>query len=222
MKLLLIEDDSELVGQLRPLLREAGYAVEWADNGLDGGFLAGEEDFDGIVLDLGLPRKSGLELLRELREAGKRTPVLILTARDSWQERVDGLKAGADDYLGKPFHAEELLARLEAVLRRHHGQSGNRLRYRGVELDLDRQRAVDATGREVRLTAIEFRLLRYLMLHPGRVFSKTVLSEHIYEEERLADSNVIEVYINRLRKYFGKDFIRTRRGQGYCLERSDD
>ncbi len=222
MKLLLIEDDSELVGQLRPLLREAGYAVEWADNGLDGAFLAGEEDFDGIVLDLGLPRKSGLELLRELRDAGKRTPVLILTARDSWQERVDGLKAGADDYLGKPFHAEELLARLEAVLRRHHGQSGNRLRYRGVELDLDRQRAVDATGREVRLTAIEFRLLRYLMLHPGRVFSKTVLSEHIYEEERLADSNVIEVYINRLRKYFGKDFIRTRRGQGYCLDRSDD
>jgi len=167
LKLLLIEDDADLVARLRPLLRRAGYAVEWADNGLDGAFLAAEEDYDGLILDLGLPQKSGLELL----------------------------------------------ARLEAVLRRHHGHSGNRLRHRGVVLDLDRQRAIDVEGREIQLTAIEFRLLRYLMLHPGRLFSKTALSEHIYEEE---------VYINRLRKYFGKDFIRTRRGQGYCLERADD
>lgn len=222
MRLLLIEDDGELVAQLRPLLRQAGYAVEWAENGVDAAFLAREEDFDALVLDLGLPQKPGLEVLKELRAAGRDVPVLILTARDSWQERVDGLKAGADDYLGKPFHGEELLARLQAILRRHHGISENRLRHGAVTLDLDRQRATDSAGREVTLTAIEFRLLRYMMLHPGRLLSKTELSEHVYEEERLGDSNVIEVYINRLRKYFGKDFIRTQRGQGYRLVDVDD
>ena len=217
MKLLLVEDDRALVDALKPDLRKAGYAVEWAANGIDGEFLGLSEDFDCIVLDLGLPGKNGIEVLGHWRENGLQTPVLVLTARDSWQERVDGLKAGADDYLGKPFHVPELLARIEAIVRRRFGRSANHLEHNGVQLDIDSQTATDAAGKEYRLTAIEFRLLQYLLLHPGKILSKTVLSEHVYEEEDLRDSNVIEVYINRLRLYFGKDFIKTHRGQGYQL-----
>lgn len=217
MRLLLVEDDARLVARLRPELNKAGYAVECSDNGVDAEFLALQEDFDGIILDLGLPQKSGLEVLKSWRDSQLDTPVLILTARDSWQERVDGLKAGADDYVGKPFHFEELLARLQAILRRRSGQADNHLVYHQLTLDLDRQLATDGQGREIQLTAIEFRLLRYLMTHPGKILSKTTLSEHIYEEDRLKDSNVIEVYINRLRHYFGKAFIETYRGQGYKL-----
>ncbi|MBC8210460.1 MAG: response regulator transcription factor [Gammaproteobacteria bacterium] len=217
MKLLLVEDDAELVRQLRPALKKAGYVVEHADNGVDAEFIASEEDFDGIILDLGLPQKSGLEVLKSWRAAKRDTPVVILTARDSWQEKVDGLKAGADDYIGKPFHVEELLARLEAVLRRRFGQIENSLKYRDLVLDLDTQCVTTAEQQQIQLTAIEFRLLRYLMTHPGKILSKTVLSEHIYEEEQLRDSNVLEVYVNRLRHYFGRDFIKTHRGQGYQL-----
>lgn len=217
MRLLLAEDDAHLVEQMRPALLKAGYVVEWADNGIDAEFLALEESFDGIILDLGLPGKPGLDVLAEWRRRDLDTPVLILTARDSWQERVDGLKAGADDYVGKPFHVPELLARLEAILRRRFGLVENRLVYRNLTLDLDRQTVTDQSGREVRLTAIEFRLLRYLMSHPGKILSKTVLSEHVYEEDDLRDSNVIEVYINRLRAHFGRSFIKTHRGQGYQL-----
>lgn len=217
MKLLLIEDDQQLTDALQPLLREAGYAVEVSHDGIDGEFLGNELQPDLIVLDLGLPGKNGLDVLRSWRSAGNRTPVLVLTARDAWHERVDGLKAGADDYLGKPFHSQELLARLEAIARRHGGQASNALSWRGVTLDTERQQATTADGRTIELTAIEFRLLRYLMQHPKDVHSKTRLSEHVYEEEQQKDSNVIEVYINRLRQYFGKDFIETRRGQGYQL-----
>ena len=217
MKLLLIEDDQQLTDALQPLLREAGYAVEVSHDGIDGEFLGNELQPDLIVLDLGLPGKNGLDVLRSWRAAGNRTPVLVLTARDAWHERVDGLKAGADDYLGKPFHSQELLARLEAIARRHGGQASNALSWRGVTLDTERQQANSADGRTIELTAIEFRLLRYLMQHPQDVHSKTRLSEHVYEEEQQKDSNVIEVYINRLRQYFGKDFIETRRGQGYQL-----
>lgn len=217
MKLLLIEDDQQLTDALQPLLREAGYAVEISHDGIDGEFLGNELQPDLIVLDLGLPGKNGLDVLRSWRSAGNRTPVLVLTARDAWHERVDGLKAGADDYLGKPFHSQELLARLEAIARRHGGQASNTLSWRGVTLDTERQQATAADGRTIELTAIEFRLLRYLMQHPKDVHSKTRLSEHVYEEEQQKDSNVIEVYINRLRQYFGKDFIETRRGQGYQL-----
>ena len=216
MKLLLVEDDVRLVESLRPKLNKAGYAVEWSDNGIDGEFMATEEDFDGIILDLGLPQKSGLEVLKKLRLNKLDIPVLILTARDSWQERVDGLKAGADDYVGKPFHFEELLARLEAILRRRFGQTDNTLKHQGLVLDLDRQ-TVKRGEESIQLTAIEFRLLRYLMSHPGKIISKTVLSEHVYEEDQLKDSNVIEVYINRLRHHFGKSLIKTYRGQGYQL-----
>jgi DNA-binding response OmpR family regulator len=214
---LLVEDDAGLVEDLRPVLKRAGYAVEVADNGIDAAYLGREEDFGAVILDLGLPGKPGLEVLREWRDEGMDAPVLILTARDAWHERVDGLKAGADDYLGKPFHGAELLARLEAILRRRAGRSDNTLEVSGVTLDVDRQQATGPDGDIHQLTGIEFRLLRCLMTNPDRIMSKTELSEQVYEEEHLKDSNVIEVYINRLRHRFGRDFIETRRGQGYRL-----
>lgn len=217
MKLLLAEDDVALVEYLLPSLKRSGYVVEWVDNGVDAEFLALEEDFDGIILDLGLPQKPGLEVLKSWRAKNLDTPVLVLTARDSWQERVDGLKAGADDYLGKPFHLAELTARLQAILRRKFGHSDNNLEYAGVTLDIDKHTLTTADGTNFQLTAIEFRLLRYLMLNPHKIISKTELSEHIYEEEQLKDSNVIEVYINRLRSLLGKSWIKTYRGQGYRL-----
>jgi DNA-binding response OmpR family regulator len=217
LKLLLVEDDPGLVEDLRPVLKRAGYAVEVSGNGIDAAFLGREEDFDAVILDLGLPGKSGLEVLREWRDEGMDAPVLVLTARDAWHERVDGLKAGADDYLGKPFHGAELLARLEAILRRRAGKSDNTLEVSGVTLDIDRQQATGPDGDIHQLTGIEFRLLRCLMTNPNRILSKTELSERVYEEAQLKDSNVIEVYINRLRHRFGRDFIETRRGQGYRL-----
>lgn len=217
MKLLLAEDDAELVEYLVRKLRRSGYVIERVDNGVDAEFMALEEEFDGIILDLGLPQKSGLEVLQSWRRQKLDTPVLILTARDSWQERVDGLRAGADDYVGKPFQFEELLARLEAILRRSFGRADNQLRVDDIVLDTDARRVSTATAENVPLTAIEFRLLRYLMLNPGKVLSKTELSEHVYEEEDIRDSNVIEVYINRLRAILGKERITTQRGQGYCL-----
>lgn len=217
MKLLLAEDDIELADYLIRKLKASGYVVERADNGVDAEFLVQEEDFDGVILDLGLPQKPGLEVLRKWREQKLDIPVLILTARDSWQERVDGLRAGADDYLGKPFEFEELLARLEAVLRRSFGRADNSLRLDGIELDIDAHTVATADGESTGLTAIEFRLLRYLMLNPGKILAKTELSEHIYEEEQIKDSNVIEVYVNRLRAILGKERITTHRGQGYRL-----
>lgn len=217
MRVLLVEDDPDLVKDLRPVLKRAGYAVEVSVNGVDAAFLGREEDFDAVILDLGLPGKPGLEVLQEWRDAGMTVPVLILTARDAWHERVDGLKAGADDYLGKPFHSAELLARLEAILRRRAGRPVNTINASGVTLDIDRQQASTKDGQKHQLTGTEFRLLRYLMTNPDRILSKTELSEHVYEEEQLKDSNVIEVYINRLRQRFGHDFIETRRGQGYRL-----
>ncbi|KEA65303.1 Transcriptional regulatory protein CpxR [Marinobacterium lacunae] len=217
MHLLLVEDDLKLVEALKPRLKQAGFAVEVAHDGEDGAFLGTEENFDVVVLDLGLPRKPGLEVLRQWRSAGLDMPVLILTARDSWNERVDGLKAGADDYLGKPFHIEELLARLQALIRRRHGHARQQIDVAGLLLDPDRQEVRDRQGQWQSLTGIEFRLMRYLMLNAGRILSKTELSEHVYEEDQLRDSNVIEVYINRLRQRFGRELIETRRGQGYLL-----
>lgn len=216
-----MEDDIELVRDLHPLLNRAGFAVDTADNGIDGEFLGLEESFDAIVLDLGLPGKPGLDILKAWRAAGLDVPVLILTARDAWHERVDGLRAGADDYLGKPFHGAELIARLEAIIRRRAGRADNTLAWRDVTLDVDSREARIGGGEPFALTGIEFRMLRYMMLHPERVLSKTELSEHVYEEEQLKDSNVIEVYVNRLRQRFGRDFIETRRGQGYRLRPAD-
>ena len=218
MKLLLAEDDIKLVDYLIPELKRSGYVTEWVDNGVDAEFMGLEENFDCIILDLGLPQKPGLDVLKHWRAKKLETPVLILTARDSWQERVDGLKAGADDYLGKPFHLEELSARLEALLRRRFGHCDNSLELNGVILDIDSHTlTVPGDNKSHQLTAIEFRLLRYLMLNPHKIVSKTELSEHVYEEEQLKDSNVIEVYINRLRSLLGKSKIKTYRGQGYQL-----
>jgi two-component system, OmpR family, response regulator len=217
LRLLLIEDDTDLVDSLKPALNSAGYTVEHADNGIDGEFLGEQESFDIVILDLGLPGKPGLELLDNWRRQGLVMPVLILTARDAWHERVDGLKAGADDYLGKPFHVQELLARLEALIRRKFGHADNQLSHAGVTLDA-RSRTVVVDNQEAfKLTGIEYRLLHYLMMNPDKVVSKSELSERIYEEEQIKDSNVIEVYVNRLRQRLGKTFIETRRGQGYCL-----
>jgi two-component system, OmpR family, response regulator len=220
MKLLLAEDDQELSNRLRPMLARAGYAVLLADNGIDAHFLGEQETPDLVILDLGLPGMNGLDVLKAWRSAGIITPVLILTARDAWHERVDGLKAGADDYLGKPFHPEELLARLQAISRRGAGQASNELHWQDVSLDIESQTARKGDAPSIQLTAIEFRLLRSLMQEPQQVHSKTSLSERMYEEEQLRDSNVIEVYINRMRQYFGKDFIETRRGQGYRLKQT--
>jgi two-component system, OmpR family, response regulator len=217
MRLLLVEDTVALADQLLPLLRDHGYAVDWLADGRDALVRAHDDDFDLVILDLGLPGLDGLEVLRRWREQGLSMPVLILTARDSWAERVDGLRAGADDYLTKPFHPEELLLRVQAVLRRSHGSANQiRLRACGVELDEERQSAW-LDQQEVELTGAEFRMLRYFMLNPGRLLSKIALSEHLYDGESERDSNVVEVHINRLRRKLGGQVIQTRRGQGYLF-----
>jgi DNA-binding response OmpR family regulator len=217
MRLLLVEDTVALADQLLPLLRDHGYAVDWLADGRDALVRAHDDDFDLVILDLGLPGLDGLEVLRRWREQDLSMPVLILTARDSWAERVDGLRAGADDYLTKPFHPEELLLRVQAVLRRSHGSANqSRLRACGVELDEERQSAW-LDQQEVELTGAEFRMLRYFMLNPGRLLSKIALSEHLYDGESERDSNVVEVHINRLRRKLGGQVIQTRRGQGYLF-----
>ena len=217
MRLLLIEDDPDLSRSLKIDLEHAGYAVDTALDGEQGEFLGMTESYDIAILDLGLPKLSGLEVLRRWRQANNGVPVIVLTARDAWHEKVDGFKAGADDYLGKPFHIQELLARIQAVLKRLHGQNKPKLCAYGIELNEEQQSVLIDGQKPFELTAIEFRLLRYLMLHPGKILSKSQLSEHIYEYENDPESNVIEVYINRLRRKLGKDLITTRRGQGYVF-----
>ena len=215
MRLLLIEDDPQLARGLRQDLSAAGYAVDWAKDGIDGAFLGADQPYDAIVLDLGLPGKAGLTVLRDWRAADLRTPVLILTARDAWHERVDGLKAGADDYLGKPFHVEELLARLQALTRRAAGQAAPTLRAAGMELDEDRQSVRLPEGAEIGLTGTEFRLLRTFMRNPDKVLTKERLIEQVYDQHAEHGSNLIEVYVRRLREKIGAERIRTQRGQGY-------
>jgi two-component system OmpR family response regulator len=218
MRVLLVEDDPELGQQLKNDLARAGFAVDLADNGVDAEFLGDEEDYDLVVLDLGLPKRPGLEVLQNWRSRGNKVPVVILTARDAWHEKVDGFKAGADDYLAKPFHVEELLARVQAVVRRHNDQiGGDELQVAQLKLDEGKQTVTTAGGEVFELTGTEFRLLRYFMLHPGRILSKSVLTEHVYDYDSDKDSNVIEVYINRLRQKLGKELIQTKRGQGYVF-----
>ncbi len=217
MRILLVEDDPPLREALRADLVQAGYAVDTAADGVTGEFLGATESYDAAVLDLGLPGLPGLEVLRRWRAGGHGLPVIILTARDAWYERVDGLKAGADDYLGKPFHVEELLARLQALLKRRHGQVRPLLAACGLELDEDGQSVLVDGARREQLTAIEFRLLRYLMLNAGKPLSKARLLEHVYDGDSDPGSNVLEVYVNRLRRKLGKDLIATRRGQGYVF-----
>ena len=217
MRLLVVEDDRELAERLKGDLGKAGYAVDHADNGIDGGALGADEPYDAVVLDIGLPGRTGLEVLRDWRGAGLDVPVIVLTGRDAWHEKVEGFKAGADDYLAKPFHTEELLARIAALIRRAGGRGGGELRAAGLVLDEERQEAVLPDGDRVSLTGTEFRLLRYFMLHPGRILSKGRLTEHVYDYDSDKDSNVIEVYVRRLRGKLGEGYIATRRGQGYVF-----
>lgn len=217
MRLLLVEDDRALADELQAVLENAGYAVDRANDGEDALYLGQTEEYDLVILDLGLPRLSGIQVLEGWRGAGRAMPVLILTARDTWREKVLGLKAGADDYLTKPFHPEELLARLGALLRRAHGRAVPEIASQAFTLDEDRQCVVRADGTRVKLTGTEFRLLRYFMLNPGKPLSKTRLIEHVYDQDFDLDSNVIEVYVRRLREKLGRHTIETRRGQGYVF-----
>jgi DNA-binding response OmpR family regulator len=215
--LLLVEDDKRLADGIATDLRQAGFAVDTATDGIDAEYLGRVQEYDAVILDLGLPGKPGLDVLRSWRDSGLMIPVLILTARDSWTERVLGLKSGADDYLGKPFHFEELSARLDALLRRSTGRATPELSVAGLRLDEERQHVQRADGVEVELTGTEFRLLRYLMSHPDRLLSKSRLTEHVYEGDHDRDSNVLEVYVRRLREKIGREYIETRRGQGYLF-----
>lgn len=215
MRLLLVEDNVALADELLADLGRQGYAVDWLADGRDALVQGATEPYDLIVLDLGLPGMPGLEVLRRWRADALRTPVLILTARDSWAERIDGLKAGADDYLSKPFHPEELALRIQALLRRAHGLANqSELKAAGLVLDEGRQ-CVRRGSEEIALSGAEFRLLRYFMLHPGQILSKTQLNDHLYAGESERESNVIEVHVNHLRRKLGREVIETRRGQGY-------
>jgi DNA-binding response OmpR family regulator len=218
LRLLLVEDDATLVRQLKKELQKAGYAVDVADNGIDAQFLGNENIYDVVVLDLGLPGRTGLDVLKNWRATSNTIPVIVLTARDAWHERVDGFRAGADDYLGKPFHIEELLARITALLHRSRQKAGGLLQQDELTLDEERQTLTKADGKTHVLTGTEFRLLRYFMLHPDRILSKSTLMEHVYELDADKDSNVIEVYVKRLREIIGKDRIITHRGQGYLFK----
>jgi two-component system, OmpR family, response regulator len=215
LRLLLVEDDSLLSDSLKQDLERQGYAVDLAENGRDALFMGTEITYDIIVLELGLPEKPGLEVLAEWRSSGISTPVIILTGRDAWHERVTGFKAGADDYLGKPFHVEELVVRIQALIKRSHEAVGQQIESAGLRLDEDLQQVMLPSGVAYALTGTEFRLLRYLMLNKGKILSKTRLTEHVYEQDFDRDSNLIEVYIRRLRDKLGKGVIETRRGQGY-------
>jgi len=217
MRLLLAEDDHDLVAILKKDLEIAGYAVDLVDNGVDAEYLGNEMIYDVAVLDLGLPQRNGIEVLRNWRAAGNHLPVIVLTARNAWHERVDGFKAGADDYLGKPFHVEELLARITALLHRSSQHPGGKLHAVGLSLDEEQQTVTTGDGQTHKLTGIEFRLLRYFLLNAGHVLSKSRLTEHVYDFDSEKDSNVIEVYVRRLRQLIGSDRIETRRGQGYVF-----
>lgn len=215
MRLLLVEDNVPLADELCASLKRQGYAIDWLADGRDALVQGETEPYDLVILDLGLPGMSGLDVLRQWRTNGLSLPVLILTARTSWSERIDGLKAGADDYLCKPFHPEELLLRIHALLRRSHGQSNDsQLSVNGILLD-EAHQCAQLNEQQIELTAAEFALLRYFMLHPNRLLSKSHLQEHLYSDETEPDSNVIEVLISHLRRKLGRDCIETRRGQGY-------
>jgi two-component system OmpR family response regulator len=217
MRILVVEDEPSLAKQLTSSIAEAGYAVDHAADGERADFLAQTEQYDAMVLDLGLPMVDGLTLLRNWRETGLPTPVLVLTARGSWHERVQGIDAGADDYVSKPFRIEEVLARLRALIRRASGQVTPELRAGHVALDT-RQSRVTLDGVPVKLTSHELRVLSYLMHHRGRVVSQAELTEHIYAQDFDRDSNTVEVFVARLRRKLGTSFIETVRGLGYRIE----
>ena len=218
MRALVIEDEKPLREQLERRLRAAGYAVDTAADGEEGLYFGQEFPVDVAVVDIGLPKRSGIEVIRRWREDGRDFPVLILTARGRWQDKVDGLEAGADDYLVKPFHMEELLARLRALVRRSSGFSQNVIQCGPIRLDTGSRR-VESGGSAVELTAYEYKVLEYLMLHSGQVVSKSELAEHVYDEDLDPESNVLEVLVGRLRRKLDPERrlnpIETRRGLGY-------
>ncbi|NOZ66987.1 MAG: response regulator transcription factor [Alphaproteobacteria bacterium] len=216
MRLLLVEDDPDLSRQMKSILEEDGYAVDVSEDGEDGHFLGETESYDAIVLDLGLPIMDGISVLNKWRQAGITTPVLILTARDGWSEKVSGLDAGADDYVTKPFKIEEVLARVRALIRRAAGQASPELICGPVTLNSNSSK-VTVDGMPIRLTAQEYKLLAYLMHHPEKIISRTELTEHIYDQDFDRDSNTIEVFVTRVRKKLGVNIINTVRGLGYQL-----
>ena len=220
MRILLIEDDERLVESLGARLREAGYALDVSTDGVEGLYVGEEFPIDLAIIDLGLPGLNGLEVIRRLRQGGRAFPILVLTARSDWQDKVEGLEAGADDYLTKPFQVEELMARINALLRRAGGHAKPSVELGPLTVDLSAQR-VYRDGAEIELTTYEFKVLQYLVMHPDEVVTKTALSEHIYEEDADRDSNVIEVFIGRLRRKIDPDGalnpIETLRGRGYRL-----
>ena len=216
MKVLIVEDEPSLARQLAAAIGDAGYAVDAAEDGARADFLAHTERYDAIVLDLGLPKIDGLSLLGRWREAGILTPVLVLTARGSWHEKVQGIDGGADDYMAKPFRVEEVLARVRALVRRASGRMTPQLTCGAVTLD-PRAARVSSHGVPVKLTAHEFRVLSYLMHHQSRVISQAELTEHIYAQDSDRDSNTVEVFIARLRRKLGASVIETVRGLGYRI-----
>jgi len=221
MRLLVVEDDRDLNRQIVAALEQSGYAVDRAFEGEQGHFLGETEPYDAIVLDIGLPQKDGITILEEWRAAGRTTPVLILTARDRWSEKVQGFDAGADDYVAKPFHMEGLLARIRALLRRATGHATNEIACGAVRLDTKSGRVV-VDGAPVKLTSHEYRLLAYLMHHAGRVVSRSEIIEHLYDQDFDRDSNTVEVFVGRLRKKLGVDLIQTVRGLGYMAEPANE
>ena len=216
MRILLVEDDADLSRQLKMALSDAGYVVDRAFDGEEGHFLGDSEPYDAVVLDIGLPKMDGISVLESWRRAGRAMPVLMLTARDRWSDKVQGFDAGADDYVAKPFHLEEVLARIRALLRRSAGHAKSELNCGPVRLDT-RTGRVAVDGNPVKLTSHKYRLLSYLMHHAGRVVSRTELVEHLYDQDFDRDSNTIEVFIGRVRKKIGSDRIETVRGLGYRL-----
>ncbi len=220
MRVLVVEDDPDLLRQLHKALSDGGYVVDQASDGEEGHFLGDTEPYDVVVLDLGLPVVDGVTVLKRWREAARTMPVLILTARDQWGEKVAGFDAGADDYVTKPFHMEEVLARVRALIRRSAGHATPELSCGTLVVDTSSGR-VTVDGSQVKLTAQEFRLLAYLMHHKNKVCSRTELTEHIYDQDFDLDSNTIEVFIGRLRKKIGIPVIHTKRGLGYQIADPD-
>jgi two-component system OmpR family response regulator len=216
MRILVVEDDTNLNRQIKDALTEGGYAVDVAFDGEEGHFLGDTEPYDAVVLDIGLPQMDGLSVLEEWRRAGKSMPVLLLTARDRWSDKVQGIDAGADDYVAKPFHMEELLARLRALVRRAAGHASNEITAGPVRLDVKAGK-VTVDGQAIKLTSHELRLLSYLMHHKGKVVSRTELTEHLYDQDFDRDSNTIEVFVGRLRKKLPDEVIHTVRGLGYQI-----
>jgi two-component system, OmpR family, response regulator len=217
MRILVVEDDKNINRQLKDALSEAGYAVDVAHDGEEGHFLGETEPYDAVILDIGLPMIDGISILEKWRRAGRLMPVLLLTARDRWSDKVAGIDAGADDYVAKPFHMEEVLARLRALIRRAAGHASSEIICGPLRVDTKSAR-VDVNGEAIKLTSHEFRLLSYLLHHKGKVISRTELVEHLYDQDFDRDSNTIEVFVGRLRKKLGLDIIETIRGLGYRIQ----